>query len=60
VAWVNGFCLGRYWSKGPTQTLYVPGPEVRSHNHLTVLELHGAAGSTAKFVPHPILGPIRE
>ncbi len=26
VAWLNGFCLGRYWSRGPQRTLYVPGP----------------------------------
>ncbi|NEE58665.1 beta-galactosidase, partial [Streptomyces sp. SID8455] len=27
--WVNGFCLGRYWSAGPQETLYVPGPVLR-------------------------------
>lgn len=21
VAWINGFCLGRYWSRGPQRTL---------------------------------------
>jgi beta-galactosidase len=60
LAWVNGFLLGRYWCQGPTQTLYVPGPVVRQHNHLTVLEYHSATASRVQFVDEPILGPVRE
>jgi beta-galactosidase len=57
VAWLNGFCLGRYWSRGPQRTLYVPGPVTRAGaNELIVLEL-GAAGGTARFVGGPDLGP---
>ncbi|MFH8371324.1 beta-galactosidase [Streptomyces sp. NPDC018031] len=42
-AWVNGFCLGRYWSVGPQRTLYVPGPVLREGtNELLLLELEGA------------------
>ncbi|MEU1282037.1 beta-galactosidase family protein [Streptomyces sp. NPDC005805] len=42
--WVNGFCLGRYWSRGPQDALYVPGPMLRrGRNGLWVLELEGAA-----------------
>lgn len=26
VVFINGKNLGRYWSTGPQQTLYVPGP----------------------------------
>jgi beta-galactosidase len=56
VAWLNGFCLGRYWSRGPQRTLYVPGPVTAAHgNELIVLEL-GAATSEARFVPGPELG----
>ncbi|GAB7192079.1 beta-galactosidase [Kineococcus sp. NUM-3379] len=41
IAWLNGFCLGRYWSRGPQRTLYVPGPLVRHEaNELVLLELH--------------------
>ena len=29
VAFVNGFNLGRYWDRGPQQTLYVPAPLLR-------------------------------
>ncbi|MFJ4962078.1 beta-galactosidase family protein [Streptomyces sp. NPDC088729] len=50
--WVNGFCLGRYWSAGPQETLYVPGPVLREGvNEVWVLELEGAGG------PYVELGP---
>jgi beta-galactosidase len=56
IAWLNGFCLGRYWSRGPQRTLYVPGPVTRKDaNELVVLEL-GAAAATAAFVTGPDLG----
>lgn len=39
VAFINGWCLGRYWHVGPQQTLYVPAPVVRSGtNILQVVE----------------------
>ncbi|MFD3534344.1 beta-galactosidase family protein [Streptomyces sp. NPDC058664] len=40
--WVNGFCLGRYWSVGPQESLFVPGPVLREGaNEVWVLELEG-------------------
>jgi beta-galactosidase len=58
LAWVIDFCLGRYWRRGPQQTLFVPGPVVRSgHNELVVLELDVMADPTAHFGPAPSLGP---
>ena len=55
-AWVNGFCLGRYWSRGPQRALYVPGPATRpGGNELIILELHAASGAVA-FHPGPDLG----
>ncbi len=56
VVWVNGFLLGRYWSAGPTQTLYVPGPLVSEDNHLVVWELMGTGNPEARFVSRPELG----
>lgn len=57
LAWVNGELLGRYWSLGPTHTLYAPGPMVRdTDNELVLLELHGAASARASFVAGPALG----
>ena len=54
VAWFNGWNLGRYWGKGPQQTLYVPAPLVREEaNTLTVLELTGGPDAAARFVPGP-------
>ncbi|MEU9865367.1 beta-galactosidase family protein [Streptomyces sp. NPDC047971] len=44
--WVNGFCLGRYWSVGPQDSLFVPGAVLREGgNEVWVLELEGGAGS---------------
>ncbi|KAM4897967.1 beta-galactosidase-1-like protein [Sylvia borin] len=45
LLWINGFNLGRYWTRrGPQQTLFVPGSVLRvGHpNNITVLELEGA------------------
>ena len=61
IAWVNGFCLGRYWRRGPQRTLFVPGPVVRStSNELVVLELDVLTEPTARFVAGPCLGPLEE
>lgn len=58
VAWVNGFNLGRHWSRGPQRTLYVPAPVLRAGaNELIVLELAGLVAATARFAPRPELGP---
>ncbi|MBS2553328.1 beta-galactosidase [Catenulispora sp. NL8] len=58
VAWVNGFNLGRYWSRGPQGSLYVPGPVLREgENEVVVLELHGSRTMTVELRPVPNLGP---
>ncbi|MFF3780560.1 beta-galactosidase family protein [Streptomyces sp. NPDC001933] len=50
--WVNGFCLGRYWSLGAQRTLYVPGPVLREGvNEVWVLELEGAGAPYAELGP---------
>jgi beta-galactosidase len=60
-AWVNGFHLGRYWSRGPQRTLYVPRPVLRpGANEITVLELHAAARPVVALVDTPDLGPEEE
>ncbi|VXB95766.1 Beta-galactosidase [Arthrobacter sp. 9V] len=57
-AFINGFNLGRYWSRGPQRTLYVPGPLIREGaNELAILELHGSATREVSFVVEPDLGP---
>lgn len=58
AAWINGFNLGRYWSRGPQRSLYVPGPVLRSGaNELVVFELHGTRGAVAELRPTADLGP---
>ncbi|MER7822589.1 beta-galactosidase family protein [Streptomyces sp. NPDC096097] len=61
-AWVNGFALGRYWSRGPQRALYVPGPVLHEGvNEVVVLELH-APGRDRKvaFRDVPDLGPVED
>lgn len=56
VVWINGFCLGRYWSRGPQRTLYIPGPLLReTGNELIVFETL-AARAEARFVAALDLG----
>ncbi|KAF4796901.1 Beta-galactosidase-1-like protein [Turdus rufiventris] len=45
LLWINGFNLGRYWTRrGPQQTLFVPGLVLHDGrpNNITVLELEEA------------------
>ena len=57
IAWVNGFNLGRYWTRGPQETLHVPAPVTRAgRNELVILELESAADAVAAFVSEPRLG----
>lgn len=57
--WINGVNLGRYWpSRGPQQTLYVPGPwlSTTEPNNLTLLELEGApAHRRVLLIDRPLL-----
>lgn len=42
VAFINGFNLGRYWSEGPVQYLYIPGPLLKEGaNEMIVFETEG-------------------
>jgi beta-galactosidase len=57
-AFINGFNLGRYWSRSPQRTLYVPGPLIREGiNELAILELQGTSTREVRFVSGPDLGP---
>jgi beta-galactosidase len=60
-AWVNGFNLGRYWSRGPQRSLYVPAPVLRpGRNELTVLELHASTTRSAELRQTADLGPLED
>lgn len=61
LAWINGFPLGRYWSRGPQTSLYVPGPVLRpGANEITVLELHATATRRVHLRDTPGLGATEE
>jgi beta-galactosidase len=53
VAYVNGFCVGRYWDIGPQQTLYVPAPLVREgRNEVLLLDLEKVPARLALAEAH--------
>ena len=59
VVWINGRCLGRYWSIGPTQTMYLPGPWLRrGRNEVVVLDLTGPQTARIAGLPEPILDQL--
>jgi beta-galactosidase len=61
VAWINGFNLGRYWSRGPQVTLYVPQTVIHPGiNVVTILELEAARSTVMSFVTTPFLGHCEE
>lgn len=44
--YVNGHNVGRYWSKGPQQTLFVPGPYLKQgFNEIIIFEQHKSNNS---------------
>jgi beta-galactosidase len=56
-AFVNGFALGRYWRRGPQQTLYVPGPVLHSGpNRFVIVELESVSRPSLRFLPAAHLG----
>jgi beta-galactosidase len=60
AAWINGHALGRFWSIGPQQTLYVPGPWLRKReNEIIVFDLEGRANPHVKGLARPILDELR-
>ncbi|WP_165223699.1 beta-galactosidase [Aquisphaera insulae] len=60
VAWVNGHCLGRFWNIGPTQTMYVPGPWLKSgRNEVVILDYLGPERPTVASLSEPILDQLR-
>src|ERR1017187_1872083 len=60
VVWVNGHCLGRYWSIGPTQTAYAPGCWLRAGaNEVVVLDLSGPTDPVVAGLAAPILDQLR-
>lgn len=61
IAWVNGHNLGRFWSIGPQQTLYVPGCWLRKGgNEIVVLDFFGPRGKCeVDFVGKAVLDVLQ-
>ncbi|MCI6504553.1 MAG: beta-galactosidase, partial [Prevotella sp.] len=54
LVWVNGHCLGRFWSVGPQQTLYLPGCWLRKgKNSIMVLDITGPRKTSVKGFTKP-------
>lgn len=58
---VNGHWIGRYWSIGPTQTMYVPGCWLKDgQNEVVIIDVVGAEpANELRFLAKPILGEMR-
>lgn len=60
VVWINGICLSRFWTIGPTQSAYVPGPWLRAgRNEVLVLDLLGPSEPVLAGLEKPILDQLR-
>jgi beta-galactosidase len=59
VVWINGRCLGKYWSIGPTQTMFLPGAWItRGRNEVVVLDLTGPQQARIAGLTLPILDQL--
>lgn len=59
--WINGHNLGRYWSIGPQQTLYVPVEWLKKgKNEVAVLELLKPEQNEISGLSKPILDEVRK
>lgn len=60
MVWLNGFLLGRYWERGPQETLYAPAPLWRAGaNEIVVLD-SDRLGDRVEIREEPAFGPVEE
>ena len=60
VVWLNGHNLGKYWSIGPQQTLYIPKEWLKAgRNEIAVLELLKPQSDVLEMIDHPILNTMQ-
>jgi len=62
VIWINGHNLGRFWSGGPQNTLYVPGPWLKAgSNKIVVFDMLPIPHESVAGLDHPLLdGPVKD
>jgi len=55
VAWINGHTLGRFWNRGPQQTLYVPAPWLKTGvNELVIFDINGGSNMNLRGLDSPV------
>ena len=60
LVWVNGHNLGKYWSIGPQQTIYLPAEWLKKgQNEVVVLELLKPEQSLLQTAEKPILDQLQ-
>ena len=60
VVWVNGHNLGRYWQKGPQQTIYLPAEWLKTgNNEVIIFELIKPDVSELTSLKQPILAELQ-
>jgi beta-galactosidase len=61
IVFINGINIGRYWSVGPQQTLYVPGCWLKTGiNEITIFEQKNTVlHTTAKSTDTPVLEEVK-
>lgn len=61
IVFVNGHNLGRYWSLGPQQTLYLPGCWLKTgNNEIVIFEQLGKGKASVSAINHPILDQLQK
>lgn len=56
-AFVNGFCLGRFWDAGPQKRLYLPAPLLhKGENEIILFETEGKTAGHITLCGEPDLG----
>lgn len=59
LVWINGHCLGRFWNIGPTQTMYIPAPWLKTgKNEILVLDILGPEEPVLQGLDEPILNML--
>jgi beta-galactosidase len=55
--WINGFNIGRFWDKGPSRTLYVPGGVLKeTDNVIEIFDVkYDGKKQTVSFIDYSIL-----
>jgi len=58
--WINGHSLGRYWQKGPQQTLYIPVEWLKKgSNEIVVFEMIKPEQNELSSLDKPILNELK-